>query len=104
VLSFAFGRGGLTSLAHSAGRRVRHAGYSSRSFVSSAVYARYVQTRARPWDETTGGTITHGDGSPVVLARHPPRADLHHVTRLGQLAQMPVKGRPGHSGGADSVT
>lgn len=52
---------------HQARRRAPH---SSRSFVSSAVYARLrADARARRWDETTSETITHGDGSSVIRAR-----------------------------------
>ena len=61
-------------LAHGPRRRAAgHAGRSSRSFVPSAVYARLRADAREAWDETTGETITHGDGSSVVRAHHRPR-------------------------------
>lgn len=61
-------------LAHGARRRtVGHSGCSSRPFVSSAVYARLRADAREAWDETTGETITYGDGSSVVRERHRPR-------------------------------
>jgi hypothetical protein len=37
------------------------------------VRALRADARAKPWDETTDETITHGDGSSVAGARHRPR-------------------------------
>jgi hypothetical protein len=102
----ALGRCGLTSpRSRRPGRRpVRHARCSSRSFVSSAAYARLrADARARrgtrrPVRRSLTVALLGGPGAP------PSPADLHDVTAPGQLAQMPVNGRPGRPGSADKVT
>jgi hypothetical protein len=64
----------------------------------------YVQTRARGVgrdnrrDDHSLWRLLGAPGAP------PSPADLDRVTCPGQLAQMPVNGRPGHSGSADQVT
>jgi hypothetical protein len=64
----------------------------------------YVQTRARGVgrdnrrDDHSRRRLLGGPRAP------PAPADLDHMTAPGQRAQMPVNGRPGHSGSADKVT
>jgi hypothetical protein len=74
-LPFAVGRCGLTSPRSRCPPTYRPARRVLVSFVRliGCVRALRADARARPWDETTGETITHGDGSSVVQARHRPR-------------------------------
>src|SRR6266704_6173545 len=69
---FAFGRVASPPLAHRGRPSCRLARSALVSFVRliGCVRALRADARARWWDETTAETITHGDGSSVVWARH----------------------------------
>ena len=74
-LLLALGRCGLTSSRSRCPPACRWARWALVPFVRLIGCVRaFTCRRAREaWDETTGETITHGDGSSVVRARHRPR-------------------------------